>query len=142
VAGTRPSRDELPSEPHFAHFGVEVWGVVFGGGLGVAAAGGSGRLGAACGIAAGFGVLAGGAAAGSLDEEPNSFFQKFMDVLSCCDVDLFCSRTIELTHAGPITVDREAELRRPSGVVCSDLVSPSECKTKHRVLSHLGFARP
>ena len=30
--------------------------------------------------------------------------------------------TIELTHAGPESVAREAGLRRPSGVVCSDLV--------------------
>ena len=30
--------------------------------------------------------------------------------------------TFKLTHAGPKTVDREAELRRPSGVVCSDFV--------------------
>ncbi len=29
---------------------------------------------------------------------------------------------MELTHAGPKTVAREAELRRPSGVVCSDFV--------------------
>ena len=29
--------------------------------------------------------------------------------------------TQKLTHAGPKTVAREAELRRPSGVVCSDL---------------------
>ena len=33
-----------------------------------------------------------------------------------------CCRTPELTHAGPKTVGREAELRRPSGVVCSDFV--------------------
>jgi hypothetical protein len=31
--------------------------------------------------------------------------------------------TIELTHAGPNDVNREAELSAPSGVVCSDLVS-------------------
>jgi hypothetical protein len=30
--------------------------------------------------------------------------------------------TPELTHAGPEDADREAELRRPSGVVCSDFV--------------------
>ena len=29
---------------------------------------------------------------------------------------------MELTHAGPKRVNREAELRRPSGVVCSDMV--------------------
>src|ERR1017187_5509404 len=29
---------------------------------------------------------------------------------------------MELTHAGPKDVNREAELRRPSGVVCSDLL--------------------
>jgi hypothetical protein len=29
---------------------------------------------------------------------------------------------MELTHAGPKGVARAAELRRPSGVVCSDLV--------------------
>jgi hypothetical protein len=28
--------------------------------------------------------------------------------------------TSERTHAGPKDADREAELRRPSGVVCSD----------------------
>jgi hypothetical protein len=32
--------------------------------------------------------------------------------------------TLELTHAGPKDVAREAELRRPSGVVCSDFVRP------------------
>jgi hypothetical protein len=32
---------------------------------------------------------------------------------------------MELTHAGPKTASREAELRRPSGVVCSDLVRQS-----------------
>jgi hypothetical protein len=29
---------------------------------------------------------------------------------------------MELTHAGPKDVDREADLRWPSGVVCSDFV--------------------
>jgi len=28
----------------------------------------------------------------------------------------------ELTHTGPKDADREAELRQPSGVVCSDLI--------------------
>ena len=37
--------------------------------------------------------------------------------------------TMDLTHAGPKTVDREAELRRPSGVVCSDLVMRSHCES-------------
>jgi hypothetical protein len=32
---------------------------------------------------------------------------------------------MELTHAGPKDVDREAELRRPSGCVCSDFVELS-----------------
>ena len=32
---------------------------------------------------------------------------------------------MELTHAGPEGVGREAELRRPTGVVCSDFVEPS-----------------
>ena len=31
---------------------------------------------------------------------------------------------MELTHAGPEDAAREAELSAPSGVVCSDLVSP------------------
>ena len=35
-----------------------------------------------------------------------------------------CRLTIELTHAGHKPVNREAELKAPSGVVCSDLVSP------------------
>jgi len=37
---------------------------------------------------------------------------------------MLVSLTSELTHAGPKDADREAELRRPSGVVCSDLVRP------------------
>src|SRR3954454_15651846 len=32
--------------------------------------------------------------------------------------------TMELTHVGPKDVARKAELRWPSGVVCSDLVGP------------------
>ena len=32
--------------------------------------------------------------------------------------------TIELSHAGHKSVNREAELRAPSGVGCSDFVSP------------------
>jgi hypothetical protein len=32
------------------------------------------------------------------------------------------TNSAERTHAGPKSTDREAELRRPSGVVCSDLV--------------------
>ncbi len=31
---------------------------------------------------------------------------------------------MKLTHAGPKDIAREAELRRPSGVVCSDLAMP------------------
>src|SRR5436190_19173988 len=38
--------------------------------------------------------------------------------------DAHCSRTSELTHAGPEGMNREAELRRPSGIVCSDFVRP------------------
>jgi len=32
--------------------------------------------------------------------------------------------TLELTHAGPKDAAREAELKAPSGIVCSDFVSP------------------
>ena len=46
-------------------------------------------------------------------------------------LDVQVRRTIDLTHAGPKSVDREAELRRPFGVVCRDLVTPL---SHHKIL--------
>ena len=39
---------------------------------------------------------------------------------------LICRLTTELTHAGPMTWSAKAELKRPSGVVCSDFVRPED----------------
>src|SRR5580765_2191251 len=52
-------------------------------------------------------------------------------------------RTPELTHAGPEDAAREAELRAPSGVVCSDLVRlPSHTLCVIRVGRNAAITNP